>query len=63
LSRCNDKKCQGRELQKLAMEQTGNDEIPIHQMNNQIFLNYIFDDMTKQEVRWKALEVMIKEFN
>ena len=45
------------------MEQTGNDEIPIHQMNNQIFLNYIFDDMTKQEVRWKALEVMIKEFN
>ena len=32
-------------------------------MKNEIFMNYIFNDATKQSVRRKALEVMIKEFN
>ena len=38
------------------------DTLP-HNIKNEIFMNYIFNDETKQNVRRKALEVMIKEFN
>jgi len=39
------------------------DEAVTQNIKNDIFMNYIFNDSTKQNVRRKALEVMIKEFN
>jgi hypothetical protein len=39
------------------------EEVKPSNMKSEIFMNYIFNDATKQSVRRKALEVMIKEFN
>jgi hypothetical protein len=57
---CKQKGCLiGEFLKEYEMEESSS-KLSI---KSEIMLNYIFNDDTKQPIRRKALEVMIKEFN
>ena len=61
MTNCNNNNCKiPKYIEEFENEE---DDLKISSLKNEIFLNYIFDDYTKELIRQKALDVLIKEFN